>query len=77
MTFAETGSESTVDLHVMFRNIQDGNVSIDGIDKSRQRRTTLNVMDEDVPSAEDVGRIKRLHSLQRTLKVTLDRLIKL
>lgn len=65
-------SVSTDDLTNIYRTIENENLTFDGKDKQKQRRSAIKSgsgLDE-LPTVEQVEKVKRLHSLHRTLKVS-------
>lgn len=64
-------SMSTDDLTKIYRTIENENLTFDGKDKQKQRRSAINSGSggsDGLPTAEQVEKVKKLHSLKRTLK---------
>ena len=71
-------SKSTDDLTSIYRTLENENLTFDGKNKQKQRRSAISSSSEsDVckyPSAEKIEKYKKklhLHSLERTLKVSI------
>ncbi|GFN80869.1 connector enhancer of kinase suppressor of ras 2, partial [Plakobranchus ocellatus] len=66
----ETEGTSTEELHTLLRSIQKNDLTIDGKDKVRQRQSQCTATSDlkDLPNQADIERLKKLHSLQRTLR---------
>ena len=66
-------SQSTDDLTHIYRTIESENLTFDGKDKQKQRRSAIKSESsgDGLPSGVQVEKVKKLHSLERTLKVSL------
>ncbi|KAK3609147.1 hypothetical protein CHS0354_032674 [Potamilus streckersoni] len=60
--------DSQDDLTKLYRNLQDHDLSIDGKNRNEQRRRTLSQGGEDTLFSLGIDKIKKIKSLQRTLK---------
>ncbi|XP_021380068.1 uncharacterized protein LOC110467307 isoform X2 [Mizuhopecten yessoensis] len=60
--------ESTGDLGALMRNIQREDLTLDGTDRGKQRKTMLSIGGEDFPSRDTIKKVKQLHSLERTVR---------
>ena len=63
-------SKSTDDLTTIYRTLENENLTFDGKDKQKQRRSAISSSSESsvYVSAEQIEKVKKLHSLERTLK---------
>ncbi|GFR76322.1 connector enhancer of kinase suppressor of ras 2, partial [Elysia marginata] len=66
----ESVGASTEELHAMLRSIQTNDLTIDGKDKVRHRQSQCTATSDlqGLPNQQEVERMKKLHSLQRTLR---------
>jgi hypothetical protein len=66
-------SKSTDDLTTIYRTLENENLTFDGKDKQKQRRSAISSSSESsvYVSAEQIEKVKKLHSLERTLKVSI------
>ncbi|ESP03132.1 hypothetical protein LOTGIDRAFT_171735 [Lottia gigantea] len=57
------------DLQVMIRNIQKSDLTIDGVDRNKTRRSQIKSVDLlNAASSVEIDKLRKLQSLQRTLK---------
>ena len=63
-------SKSTDDLTTIYRTLENENLTFDGKNKEKQRRSAISSSSESsvYVSAEQIEKVKKLHSLERTLK---------
>ncbi|XP_052088108.1 CNK3/IPCEF1 fusion protein-like isoform X1 [Mytilus californianus] len=63
-------SQSTDDLTHIYRTLESEHLTFDGKDKQKQRRSAIKSESsgDGLPSGEQVEKVKKLHSLERTLK---------
>ena len=65
-------SKSTDDLTRIYRTLENENLTFDGKNKQKQRRSAISSSESSVyVSAEQIEKVKKLHSLGRTLKVSI------
>ncbi|XP_033740188.1 CNK3/IPCEF1 fusion protein-like isoform X2 [Pecten maximus] len=60
--------ESTEDLGILMRQIQRQDLTLDGTDRGKQRKTLLSIGGDDFPSRDTIKKVKQLHSLERTVR---------